>query len=126
MIAEEEFHESLAVAWYRRLVGSSSEEARRLLVSATRTMLPPMLAWLGAADEPAAALVSAGITAPAAELVANYRNRVRALVAGVGVDVDAVTPAAGWDPARGRGPGRPDADACERARGDRNRMLLVE
>ena len=126
MIAEEEFHESLAVAWYRRLAMSASDEARELLGSATRGMLPPVLAWLGADDEAAAALVSAGVTLSCAELVGSYRDRVRTLVAEVGVDVDGVAPAAGWDLARGRGPGHPDADACERARGDRNRMLLVE
>jgi 1,2-phenylacetyl-CoA epoxidase catalytic subunit len=126
MIAEEEFHESLAVAWYKRLASSASGEAKGLLESATRSMLPPMLAWLGADDEAAMTLVSAGVTVPGSEMVARYRDRVRTLVAEVGVDVDAVAPATGWDAGRGRGPGHPDADACERARGDRNRMLFVE
>lgn len=126
MMAEEEFHASLASAWYRRLATAASDEARGLLASATRSMLPPMLAWLGADDDGAKALVAAGITIPGAEMVARYRDNVRALVAEAGVDVDAVAPAADWDAARGRGPGHPDADACERARGDRNRMLFVE
>jgi 1,2-phenylacetyl-CoA epoxidase catalytic subunit len=126
MLAEEEFHDSLAEAWYRRLATSASDEARELLGAATRTMLPPMLAWLGAEDAAAKALVSAGVTAPAAKLVADYRARVGALVAEVGVDVASVSPGTGWDSVRGRGPGHPDPDACERARGDRNRMLFVE
>ena len=32
----------------------------------------------------------------------------------------------GWDEGRGRGPGHPDEEAVERARGDRNRTLFVE
>jgi phenylacetate-CoA oxygenase PaaI subunit len=126
MIAEEEFHTSLAVAWYRRLATSATDEARGLLESATRSMLPPMLAWLGADDEGARALVAAGVTVPAAELVGAYRERVGPLVAELGLDVASVAPATAWDAARGRGPGHPDADACARARGDLNRMLFVE
>lgn len=126
MLAEEEFHESLATAWYRRLATSASDEAKGLLEAATRAMLPPMLAWLGAEDEAAVALVAAGVTLPAADLVASYKDRVGPLVTEAGVDVGSVAVATGWDSVRGRGPGHPDSDACERARGDRNRMLFVE
>ena len=126
MLAEEEFHQSLAVAWYRRLAGSASDEARGLLQAATRSMLPPLLAWLGADDEAARALAGAGVTSPGVDLVRGYRDRVRSLVAEAGIDVDEVTPSTEWDAVRGRGPGHPDAEACERARGDRNRTLLVE
>ena len=42
------------------------------------------------------------------------------------MNVDAVHAATDWDEARGRTGGRPDEEACERARGDRNRALLVE
>jgi phenylacetate-CoA oxygenase PaaI subunit len=126
MIAEEEFHASLAAAWYRRLAGSTDDEARGLLAGATRTMLPAMLAWLGNDDDGARALVAAGVTAPGDTLTARYRDRVRALASLVDVDVDAVEPAPGLDAVRGRGAGHPDAEACERARGDRNRTLFVE
>jgi len=126
MLAEEEFHQSLAVAWYRRLATSASDEAKGLLRAATEAMLPSTLAWIGADDDASVSLAAAGGTDSAAALVAAYRDRVRALVADVGVDVDAIAPATEWDAMRGRGPGHPDADACERARGDRNRMLFVE
>jgi len=126
MLAEEEFHASLAVAWYRRLAESSSTEARGKLKDATEAMLPPVLAWLGADDAPARALVQAGLTAPGAEQVRAFQDRVRNVLALGGVDVDAAAPASGWDEARGRGPGHPAAEATERARGDRNRMLFVE
>ncbi len=126
MCAEEEFHRSLAFAWYRRLARSSSEEARGLLRAATDAMLPPTLAWLGTEDDAARALVEHGVTRSGAELVAGYRDVVRDVLAAGGVDVDAVAPATAWDAARGRGPGHPDEEAVERVRGDRNRMFFVE
>lgn len=126
MCSEEEFHRSLAFAWYRRLAGSDSDEAKGLLRQATDAMLPPVLAWLGADDAPARLLVDAGVTRPAAELLSAYKDQVRDILASGGVDVDTVKPAQGWDPARGRGPGHPEEEAVERARGDRNRMLFVE
>lgn len=126
MLAEEEFHRSLALAWFRRLAASPSDEARSLLAEASRAMLPPVLAWLGAGDAPARALVAAGVLEDGPTLLAAFRDAVRSPLAEAGVDVDAAAPAVGWDGERGRGPGHPDAGACERARGDRNRALLVE
>jgi len=125
MLAEEEFHASLGAAWYKRLAGSS-EEARRLLTEATHRLLPACVAWVGADDDAARALVEAGVLGAAAERLASYRERIRTLVALVGIDVDSVAPAEGWDGARGRTPGRPDEHAVERARGDKNRALFVE
>jgi len=126
MLSEEEFHRSLGDAWYRRLAAADSEEATGLLRDASISMLPSTLAWLAAADEAGRAAAVAGITAPGQDLVDTFRDATRELLELVGVDVDAVAPAEKWDPQRGRGPGHPDSDALERARGDRNRMLLVE
>lgn len=126
MLAEEEFHRSLALAWYARLAASPSEEARSLLAESSRRMLPPLLAWLGATDAPARALVDAGVMEDATTLLAAFREAVRVPLAEAGVDVDATAPADAWDGERGRGPGHPDADVGERARGDRNRMLRVD
>lgn len=126
MLSEEEFHRSLGVAWYRRLAESASDEAKMLLRDATEAMIPPTLAWLGAADAPARALVDAGVIEDGDKLAAAFRDTLRDVLAVAGVDIDAATPARDWDASRGRGPGHPDADALERARGDRNRMLLVE
>jgi phenylacetate-CoA oxygenase PaaI subunit len=125
MLAEEEFHVSLGAAWYRRLA-DASREAKGLLREASRAMLPPVLAWLGASDEAAQALVAAGVTAPGVDQVGAFRDAVRDVLQAAGIDVDAAEPAEEWEPVRGRGPGRPDADSVERARGDRNRALLVE
>lgn len=126
MCAEEEFHRSLAFAWYRRLAGSTSEEARTLLRAATDAMLPPTLAWLGADDEAARMLVGHGVTHSSDRLVAEFRDAVRDVLATGGVDVGAVQPSTDWDVERARGSGHPDEESVERARGDRNRMLFVE
>lgn len=126
MLAEEEFHRSLGHAWYRRLAESASDEARGLLRDATQAMLPSTLAWLGADDDEARSLVTAGVLEDGGTLVAAFREQLRDVLAAVGVDVGAAEPATAWDASRGRGPGHPDADAVERARGDRNRMLFVE
>jgi 1,2-phenylacetyl-CoA epoxidase catalytic subunit len=125
MLAEEEFHASLAAAWYRRLAGTEGE-ALELLTGATNAMLPSVIAWVGAADDSAVSMVDAGVIGAAEERLAAFRDAVRDLTALVGVDVDAVEPSDAWDPARGRTAGQPSEESVERARGDRNRALLVE
>lgn len=126
MLTEEEFHVSLGAAWYRRLA-ESSEEALTLLRAATDRFLPDTLAWLGADDDPGRALVEAGIDEPAERLLGTFRQRIGAVLATAGIDVARAVPSgAAWDEARGRAAGEPDQDTVERARGDRNRALLVE
>jgi len=124
MLAEEEFHWSLGVAWYRRL--AASVEAATLLRAATMRLLPPMLSWVGADDESARAMVTAGALGSAEQRLATFRGSLRELLALVEVDVDAVAADDGWDAARGRAEGHPDEEAVERARGDKNRALFVE
>ena len=124
MLAEEEFHTSLGAAWFRRL--AASEEARPLLVGAAESALPACLAWLGASDETALALAEAGVMPPGSELVAAYREAIGGPLAEVGVSIDDLDVAGEWDPARRRGPGHPDEEAVQRARGDLNRALFVE
>jgi 1,2-phenylacetyl-CoA epoxidase catalytic subunit len=125
MLAEEEFHASLGAAWYRRLAATSGE-ARDLLTSATRRMLPSLLAWVGADDGPMRMMVAAGVIGPATERLATYRDAVRAFTDLVDVDIDALAPATDWDTRRGRTEGAPAEESIERVRGDRNRALFVE
>lgn len=125
MLAEEEFHASLGSAWYRRLAAADGE-ARELLTSATRSMLPPVLGWVGADDEAARAMVDAGVIGPADDRLAAYQTAIGDLTALVGVDVGGIEPATDWDAARGRTGGAPTEESVERARGDRNRALFVE
>jgi len=127
MLSEEEFHRSLGVAWYKRLAGSGSEEAKDLLRRATEATLPVLLRWLSTPDEVGSKLAAMGLTDSGETQVTAFQDGIRALVATAGVDVDAVEVATDpWDERRGRGPGHPEEEAVERARGDRNRMLFVE
>ena len=125
MLAEERFHVSLGVAWYRRLA-AASDEARLLLRTATDRQLPATLAWLGADDSASRELVELGVMPAAASLTTAFRSSIRDVLAEADMDVDAVRPASEWDPARGRAPGQPDADSIDRVRGAKNRALFVE
>jgi ring-1,2-phenylacetyl-CoA epoxidase subunit PaaC len=126
MIAEETFHHDMGAAWFRRFA-KAEDEARSRLHDAAQSELPRILAWLDPQDEPAQALVDAGLMLDGAEITRRYQTRVGSLVASVGVDLASIqADRSGWDVKRGRGPGAPSEDAVERARGDRNRMLLVE
>jgi 1,2-phenylacetyl-CoA epoxidase catalytic subunit len=125
MLAEEEFHVSLAEAWYRRLAAAEGE-ARELLTAATRAMLPSVLAWVGADDAASRLMTGAGVWSPADQRLAAFGDAVREMTTLVDIDVDAVTPSTDWDEARGRTSGEPNEEAVERARGDRNRALFVE
>ena len=125
MLAEEEFHASLGAAWFKRLA-ESTDEGRELLVTAAEAMLPATLAWVGASDESAAAMVAADVIGAGHDRVAAYRDGLRDLCGLAGVDIDGAEPAPGWDQVRGRTPGRPNEESVVRARGDKNRALLVE
>ena len=126
MLAEEEFHADLGTAWFKRLAGGS-DEARERLSGATATMLPAIFTCLAPDDESARVLVDAGLMPPAADLRRRMHARLDPLVALLDVALEAGTASAsGWDAARGRGPGHPDEETVERARGDRNRALFVE
>ena len=124
MLAEEELHRDFAQAWFRSLA-AASDESRAALSREVARVLPRTLGWLLADDEHTATLVSAGVTAGPRELNERFVAQVSPLLEIVGVDLpDPDTD--DWDADRGRGPGYPTGDALERARGDRNRGLLVE
>ena len=129
MLAEERFHVSLGVAWFRRLA-AASEEARALLRAATDRQLPAALVWLAADDESSRELVELGVMPPPESLTTAFRASVRDVLAEGDADVnayfDAAGPASDWDSTRGRAPGQPDADSVHRARGAKNRALFVE
>ena len=126
MLAEEEFHWDMAAAWYRRLA-NASDEARTRLRDATLAMLPSTLAWMAPEDSAATVLSDAGLTDGAGAIRSSFQAVVGPVLAELEIDVSAAEPRTeGWDDTRGRGPGGPDDEAIERARGDRNRMLFVE
>ncbi len=126
MLAEERFHEDLGAAWFRRLA-DGSPAARQALLDTVERMLPRTLAWLAPVDEQQVRLAADGLTDDARTLLARYIERVQPVLAALDLEIDPDgAERQGWDPVRGRGPGQPDMDAIERARGDRNRALFVE
>lgn len=125
MVAEEVFHADLGRAWARRLAGGS-DEARARLAEAFDGFLPRTLAWLGPDDDAHRALVGAGIQRDGVDLRNDLLARIGPSLEAAGARLDTGPLRDGWDARRGRGPGEPDAEAVERARGDRNRALFVE
>ena len=126
MLAEEVFHDDLGTAWFRNLAGGS-EEGRARLRDAVLYMLPRTLAWLMPGDEVGEVQAGSGLVPEGKVLHARFLERYAALLALVDIDLAEVEPDRnGWDSERGRGPGHPDDEAVARARGDLNRMLLVE
>lgn len=123
MLGEERYHRDLASAWLRRLARGGEEGADRLRRSMER-ILPSTVAWLAPADAPQEELAEAGFDASAPELEAAWREHVREGLDLLGLPAPMRT--VEWDGGRARGPGAPDAEAVERARGIRNRMLFVE
>ncbi len=126
MVSEEDFHRDLGHAWFRRLA-NGTDEARDRLRTATREILPRTLAWLEPDDEVADALAAEGLAPASGTLRGRFLDGVRDLLSLVDVEADGVEPVRDdWDADRRRGPGAPDAESVERARGDRNRALFVE
>lgn len=126
MLSEEEFHRSLLEAWSTRLA-SGSQEARSRLGHAITGAFAPALRWVGPGDGPHARLRDAGLTAGAPALRRALTERVEPFVRSLGLNLPGPAPLdESWDPERARGPGQPDEDVVERARGDRNRALFVE
>jgi len=125
MLLEEEFHRDLGLAWFGRLAGSGSAEGRERLTHWLGGALPRLLAWLDPEDDASGALAEAGLVGSGAR--ERFRLRAGPILEAAGVDLARVAPErSGWDAGRARGPGHPDPEAVERARGDRNRALLVE
>ena len=126
MLAEEEFHGAFGDAWVRKLAEGTSE-ARERLRAAVERMWPSALHVMAPEDAAHRRVVALGITDSAALLRRAIVERVGPLVTRAGAEPSPEPdPGAEWDEARGRGPGHPDDEVVERARGDRNRALFVE
>jgi phenylacetate-CoA oxygenase PaaI subunit len=126
MLAEEEFHRSFGDAWFRRLCEAGGEGQGRL-EEAVGSMLPSTLAWLCPSDETYQTLVAGGQVRSAEEVRASFNRSFAPLASLIGLEIESAEAASSdWDEGRRRGPGAPGEEAVERARGDRNRSLLVE
>lgn len=126
MLGEEEFHQSLGEAWFRRLT-AGSEEGRGRLRERAGQMLRSTVLCLAPGDDTHEWMADRGLGLPSATLRHRLAKRLDPLLKPLelSVPVAADIPAE-WDLQRRRGPGQPDDGAVERARGDRNRTLFVE
>lgn len=126
MLEEEAFHRDLGAAWFRR-IARGTEDGRKHLRAAVDRFLVPTLACLAPGDRSHRVLAESGIVPDAADLRVRFARRVEPLLALLGVEVPTDPPLPqGWDPLRGRGPGHPEAESLQRARGELNRALFVE
>lgn len=126
MLAEEAFHQDFGSAWVRK-AAEASGQAKEAVRAAALGFLPRTLAWMDPADDAYAVLVRAGLTESGDQIRARYEAWAGDVLEVLGIDVATVEPdRSDYDPNRRRGPGHPDEEAVERARGDRNRALFVE
>ncbi len=139
MLDEERFHFEYAAGWVRRM--AAVPELKAELAEAVGRLLAETIRWLGDdADEAGRTLVAEGLASadPSA-----LRDRVLARIgpvlaeAGIANELGVEESGgewsyvraldfAGWDPATRRAGGTLDEGTAARARGDRNRALLLE
>lgn len=140
MLDEERFHFQYAAGWARRIAAVPS--VRGELAEALSRLLPEALRWLGRDDAPAVTLLAAeGITRRTPqELRARFLGRVGPVLAEIGMAEElgvnqrdggawswSGTPDwSGWDDATRRAGGTLDETTAARARGDKNRALLLD
>jgi phenylacetate-CoA oxygenase PaaI subunit len=136
MLDEERFHFQYAAGWTRRM--ATVPAVRAELAASLGRYLPEALRWLGDDAAPGSRrLVEEGlVTAGPAELRARYLARVAPLLAETGLAEGAGLTAGGeyagtlewggWDEDTRRAGGSLDDATAARARGDKNRALLLE
>jgi ring-1,2-phenylacetyl-CoA epoxidase subunit PaaC len=126
-LEEERFHFGHGAAWLRRLAGAG-DEARASLQQALDERWPAVLRWFGPDDFGDEGKADGFWNGNGGELRQRFLERAVPIIeaSGLGIpstDVDF----AGWDPASRRsGRTGPDPEAVARARGDRNRELLMD
>ncbi len=128
LLAEERFHFDHGQGWVRRLLQTG--KGREALAKAFRTAWNDCLAWFGPSDDPKIKLlVHHGILRHGPDEVrARWLDRVGGLADEAGVEIRKhEIHWNGWIATRRRtGAGGPDEDTLARARGDRNRALLMD
>jgi phenylacetate-CoA oxygenase PaaI subunit len=140
MLDEERFHFQYSAGWTRRIARVS--EVRGEFVAALGGYLPEALRWFGRDEaEPTQLLVSEGVVSqgPSA-LRASFLRRIAPVLAEVGLAEslgltkrdggdwmsDAKLPWNGWNDATRRASGMLDEETAARARGDKNRAMLLD
>jgi phenylacetate-CoA oxygenase PaaI subunit len=139
MLDEERFHFQYAAGWARKI--ASVDELRADFAAALGRYLPATLQWLGDDDAPGARrLVDEGlVTAGPSALRAKFLAKVAPVLADAGLaegleiardgdgwSIGRALDWAGWDEATRRSGGALDEETASRARGDKNRALLMD
>jgi phenylacetate-CoA oxygenase PaaI subunit len=140
MLDEERFHFQYAAGWARRI--AAVNEVRGELSAALGGFLPEALRWLGRDDHAATQLLRAEgiVTQSPAELRAAFLRRVAPVLEEIGLagalgvtrhdggdwSCDAHLVWEGWNDATRRPGGSLDEATAARARGDRNRAMLLD
>lgn len=140
LLDEEAFHFQYAAGWVARL--TAAEQPRAELLEAAARLLPLALRWLGRPDSPDLARLAEEylVAADGDGLRDRYLARVAPVLERAGLAAElGLTPRdggwryeadvswSGWDESRRRsGAGGPDADTLARARGDKNRAMLLD
>lgn len=129
LLDEEEFHALHAAAWCRRLA-AAGDEARTMLATAARRIVPPTLRWFGPAGNTSDMLAQAGVSnADADQLRTRYIEAVRPLLETIGelALINQPIDFNGYDAQTRRTNGTaPDAETIRRIRGDKNRAFLMD
>ena len=139
MLDEERFHYQYAAGWARRI--ATVDELRGGLQASLAKLLPEALRWLGddSADATQRLLTDGMVDADPSALRLRFLARVGPLLQELGM-ADALgivqdqgdwnsihdNDFGGWDPAARRAGGSLDEGTAARARGDRNRALLMD
>lgn len=140
LLDEERFHFQYSAGWARRIAPISA--VRGELSAALAGYLPEALRWLGRDDAPSSRLlVDEGmVSAGPSELRARFLRRVAPVLAEMGMaeslglsrneggewSCDATLNWAGWNDATRRASGVLDDETAARARGDKNRAMLLD
>lgn len=126
-LEEERFHEGHGAAWLKRM-GKSGEAARQAVQSILDDTWEHVLHWFGP-DEFGSEGAADGLwNGTGGELRERFTGRLVPLIQRCGLAVPEVElDFEGWDPSSRRvGRGGPDEDAVARARGDKNRSMLLD
>lgn len=126
-LEEERFHAGHGAAWLRRL-GAASTAAHTATQEIIRNTWATLLHWFGPDDLGAREKQEGLWSSTGEELRAAFLGRVTPTLGEAGFVVPTThLDFSSWDPhSRRKDRGGPEADAVARARGDRNRALLME
>lgn len=126
-LEEERFHEGHGIAWLKRL-GAASDASRQAVQDALDDRWSAVLHWFGPDDFGADGVAENLWGGTGGELRERFTNRIAPRLQKCGLQVpETELDFTGWDEsARRKTRDGPDEDAVARARGDKNRSMLLD